>query len=123
MHGDCAGRLKAFNLKVPEIARLSSGEACLEKMPGVAYRYDVNAQAIHLNVSDEARVPLDFDMQRRLPAATHGQDLSAVLNYGLFATGGTNNYLTSTYPQYQGASASLDGHIFSKYGVSTNPSC
>ncbi len=109
--------LKAFNLKAPEIARQSSGELCLEKMPGVAYRYDVNAQAIHLKVSDEARVPLDFDMQRHLPAATHGQDLSAVLNYGLFATGGTNNYLTSTYPQYQGASASLDGHIFSKYGV------
>ena len=62
-------------------------------------------------------MPLDFDMQHHLPAATHGQDLSAVLNYGLFATGGTNDYLTSTYPRYQGASASVDGHIFSKYGV------
>ncbi len=110
--------LKEFKLNVPESALHASGWVCLEKMPGVTYRYDVERQSIYLKVSDEARVPLNFDARaRQLPQPTGGQDLSAVFNYALFASGGSNDYLASYYPQYQGASATVDGHIFSQYGV------
>ncbi len=109
--------LKEYRLKIPEIAMHVSGGVCLERMPGLTYRYDVSSQTIHLKVSDSARMPLDFDMRRRRPEPTKGHDLSAVLNYGLFAAGGTQDYGTNYYPQYQGASAGLDAHVFSQYGI------
>jgi outer membrane usher protein len=109
--------LKEFRLKVPAVARHTSGEVCLEKMPGVTYRYDVDSQSIHLKVSDEARIPLDFDMHRKRPDPAGGQELSAVVNYSVFATAGTQDYATNAVPQYQGASVNMDGRIFSQYGV------
>ena len=110
--------LREFNLKVPELALHASGGVCLERMPGVTYRYDVNSQSIHFRVADDARVPLDFDARsRHFSQPTGGQDFSAVFNYALFASGGTQDYWTSYYPQYNGASATIDGHIFSQYGV------
>jgi outer membrane usher protein len=109
--------LKEFKLKIPDTARHASGELCLEKMPGVTYRYDAASQSIYLKVSDDARVPLEFDARRSHAQPTGGQDWSAIFNYALFATGGTQDYWTSYYPQFQGASATVDGHIFSQYGV------
>ncbi len=109
--------LKEFNFRLPEGARHSSGGFCLEKMPGVTYRYDEAGQTIHLKVLDEARVPLEFDARWRRSETSGDQDLSAVFNYALFASGGTNDYLTTNYPQYQGVSASVDGRVFSQYGV------
>jgi outer membrane usher protein len=109
--------LKEFNLKIPDAAMHASGVVCLEKLPGVTYRYDVNAQNIHLKVSDDARVPLEFDAHRTRPDPTVGQDWSAVFNYALFASGGSQDISTNTYPQYQGVSATVDGHVFSHYGA------
>ena len=40
--------LKEFNLRTPDAAMHASGGVCLEKLPGVTYRYDVDAQNIHL---------------------------------------------------------------------------
>jgi hypothetical protein len=40
--------LKEFNLKVPDAAVHASGGVCLEMLPGVTYRYDADAQNIHL---------------------------------------------------------------------------
>ena len=109
--------LKEFNLKIPDAAMHASGGVCLEKLPGVTYRYDVDAQNIHLKVTDDARVPLTFDARRTRPDPTGGQDWSAVFNYALFASGGSQDITTNTYPQYQGVSATVDGHVFSQYGV------
>jgi outer membrane usher protein len=109
--------LKEFKLHVADAARHASGGICLEKMFGVTYRYDVASQSIHLKVTDESRVPLEFEVQRPHADPTGGQDLNAVLNYSLFASGGSQDYRESYYPQYQGVSASIDAHIFSKYGV------
>ncbi len=109
--------LKDYRLKIPDAARHSSGGVCLEKMPGVTYRYDVASQTIHLKIADDARIPLDFDLRRRRPDAAGDQQLSAVVNYGLFASGGTQDYGTSVYPQWQGVSGTVDGHVFSQYGV------
>ena len=109
--------LKEFNLKVSDAAMHASGGVCLEKLPGVTYRYDVDAQNIHLKVTDDARVPLDFDARRVRPDPTGGQDWSAVFNYALFASGGNQDISAATYPQYQGVSAAVDGHVFSQYGV------
>ena len=109
--------LKEFNLKIPDAAMHASGGVCLEKLPGVTYRYDVDVQNIHLKVSDEARVPLEFDAHRNRPDPTGGQDWSAVFNYALFASGGSQDVTTNYYPQYQGASATVDGHVFSQYGA------
>ena len=114
-----AADLKEFNLKVPESAIHPSGGVCLERMPGVTYRYDSASQSIYLKVSDDARVALNFDARSRRPQASSGEgaNLSAVFNYALFATGGTQDYMVNYQPQYQGASATVDGHIFSQYGV------
>ena len=109
--------LKEFNLKIPDATMHASGGVCLEKLPGVTYRYEVDAQNIHLKVTDDARVPLDFDARRTRPDPTGGQDWSAVFNYALFASGGSQDITTNTYPQYQGVSAAVDGHVFSQYGV------
>ena len=109
--------LKEFNLKVPEAAMHASGWVCLEKLPGITYRYDVDAQNIRLKVSDDARVPLEFDARRKGPQASVGQDWSAVFNYALFASGGNSDLTTNYYPQYQGVSATVDGHVFSQYGM------
>ena len=109
--------LKEFNLKIPDAAMHASGGVCLEMLPGVTYRYDVDAQNIHLKVSDDARVPLEFDARRTHPQPTTEQDWSAVFNYALFASGGSQDITTNYYPQYQGVSATVDGHVFSHYGV------
>ena len=109
--------LKEFNIKVPDAAMHASGGVCLEKLPGVTYRYDADAQNIHLNVTSDARVPLDFDARHIRPEPMAGQDLSAVFNYALFASAGSDDIASSTYPHYQGVSASMDGHVFSRYGV------
>ncbi len=109
--------LKEYRLKIPDAARHASGEVCLEKMPGVTYRYDVASQSIYLKVTDGARVPLDFSVHQKRPDPTGGQELSAVVNYGVFVTGGTQDYGTNAVPQYQGASINMDGRIFSQYGV------
>jgi len=113
--------LKEYRLRIPDSAMHVSGGVCLEKMPGLTYRYDASSQTIHFKVSDGARVPVDFNVRRRSPDPTADQDLSAVLNYGLFAAGGTQDYGTNYYPQYQGASAGLDAHIFSQYGTFEAP--
>ena len=109
--------LKEFNLKVPDAAMHANGGACLEKMPGVTYRYDAAAQNIHLKVSDDARVPLQLDARPDHALAAGGQDWSAVFNYALFASGASSNVDDNYYPQYQGVSATVDGHVFSQYGV------
>ncbi len=109
--------LNEFKLKIPDTARHPSGGLCLEKMPGVTYRYDAAAQTIRLKISDGARVPLEFDAQRQRPDPTSGQDLSAVVNYDLFASGGTQDYWANAYPQYQGVSGTVNAHLFSQYGV------
>ncbi len=111
--------LRGFNFKVPEVALHANGGVCLEKTPGLTYRYDVLSQTIHLKVSDDARIPLDFDAHERRQAPAGGQETSwnAVFNYALFASGGTQDYWTNYYPQYQGASATANGRIFSQYGV------
>ncbi len=85
----------------------------------VTYRYNSASQSIHLKVTDDARVTLAFDARSRRREASGGEstNLSAVFNYALFATGGTQDYTTSYLPQYQGASATVDGHMFSQYGV------
>ena len=71
-----------------------------------------------MKVSDDARVPADFEVRKSRPAVptTQNYPVSAVLNYSLFASGGTENYQYSYYPQYQGASATLDGRVFWQYG-------
>ena len=109
--------LKEFNIKVPDAAMHASGGVCLEKLPGVTYRYDADAQNIHLNVTGDARVPLDFDARHIRPEPMAGQDLSAVFNYALFASAGSDDIVTNLYPHYQGVSATIDGHVFSQYGV------
>ena len=109
--------LKEFNLKVPDTAMHASGGVCLQKLPGVTYRYDADAQNIHLKVTDDARVPLTFDARRTRPDPTGGQDWSAVFNYALFASGGSEDITTNYFPQYQGVSATVDGHVFSHYGA------
>ena len=109
--------LKELKLKIPEAARHASGGVCLEKMPGLTYRYDANTQSIRLRVSDDARIPLELDAQRHLPKPMGERELNAVINYSLFASGGTQDYGVNYYPQYQGVTGTVDGHIFSQYGV------
>src|ERR1700731_2036192 len=65
--------LREFDLKVPDEA-IHDGGICLERMPGVTYRYDAAGQTIHFAVTDEARVPLVLDARRRRPEMAPAQE-------------------------------------------------
>lgn len=109
--------LLQLNLKVPDSAAHKSGGICLEHMPGVSYRYDAKSQSIYLSVTDDARVPLIFDAhpsKRDLANSPSESNLSAIFNYTLFANFNSDDFKTA--PSYEGASAYLDGHLFSQYG-------
>ncbi|MGO9171613.1 MAG: fimbria/pilus outer membrane usher protein [Rhodomicrobium sp.] len=112
-----ADDLKQYNLKAPESAVHSGGGLCLEKMPGVSYRYDAPTQTIYLTVTDDARIPLAFSVRGPKPGSVvpnQEHNLSAIFNYALTANFGGDNL--GTLPNYQGVGASVDGHLFSDYG-------
>jgi outer membrane usher protein len=108
--------LREFDLKVPNEA-IHDGGICLERMPGVTYRYDAAGQTIHFAVTDEVRVPLVLDARRRRPEMAPAQEypVSAVFNYALFANANSDDLKTT--PSYQGVSATVDMHLFSGYGA------
>ncbi len=108
--------LREFDLKGPNEA-IHDGGICLERMPGVTYRYDAAGQTIHFAVTDEARIPLVLDARRRRPEMAPAQEypVSAVFNYALFANANSDDLKIT--PSYQGVSATVDMHLFSGYGA------
>ncbi len=111
--------LSNYRLKAPESALHSSGRVCLERMPGLTYRYDAPAQAIHLTVPDALRETLQIDARGAKSKAVptdSGPNFSAVFNYALTANFGTDDYTKNIIPAYQGAGAYFDAHFFTAYG-------
>jgi len=111
--------LSNYKLKAPQGALHPSGRICLDRMPGLNYRYDAQAQAIHLTVPDELRETLEIDAHGPKPKsieADPGANFSAIFNYALTGNFGSGDYNKSGIPSYQGAGAYIDGHFFTAYG-------
>jgi outer membrane usher protein len=113
------GDLSNYRLIAPDTALHAPGRVCLERMPGLTYRYDAPAQAIYLSVPDTLRETLIIDARGpkpKLSPSGAGPDFSAVFNYALTANFGSGDYTKDAVPEYQGAGAYLDAHFFSAYG-------
>lgn len=88
----------------------------LETVPGLLYRYDEAAQAIHFSVPPALRAAHDYDGAGPSVEGTPVKSaLGAVVNYDLFTSGlrGPSNPNIT----YQGASATLDARVFSSFGT------
>ncbi len=111
--------LSFYRLKAPENALHPSGGVCLERMPGLTYRYDAPTQSIHLTVPDELRETLEISARGEKPNVVKtdpGANFSAIFNYALTANFGTDDYARNIIPSYQGAAAYVDAHFFTEYG-------
>lgn len=107
--------LEELHLKVPD--RFAPQEdVALADLPGVSYRYDEARQTVDITVPDGGRLPQLYDLhgaQNHLPISQ--SSTGVVLNYLLFGGESARNVVTNW--QFQGASATLDGRLFSPYGV------
>jgi outer membrane usher protein len=107
--------LEALHLKVPE-QFAPEDEVPLAALPGVSWRYDEAKQSLDIAVADMGLLPQTYDLRgaaNRLPLTPPAT--GAVLNYLLFGGSGGKNIIANW--QFQGASATLDGRIFSPYGT------
>ena len=91
-------------------------QVVLESVPGLAYRYDETLQTIHLNIPTGLRATHEYE---GVSAVADGVPVKsatgAVLNYNLF----TSALRSTLNPNvsFQGASATLDGRLFSPLGT------
>ncbi len=108
--------LEELHLKVPERFG-AADEVALADLPGLSYRYDETRQIIEIAVADAGRLPRRFDLRGPLqPLPVAPSSTGAVLNYLVFGGAGGRNRILSNW-QFQGASATLDAHLFSPYGI------
>jgi outer membrane usher protein len=93
------------------------GWISLDGLPGVAFRYDEPAQAMHFTLEEAARAPREIDAggDAAEEAMEARSGFGGVLNYTLFASAG--GALLSDLTEFEGLSGSLEGRLFSPYGT------
>jgi outer membrane usher protein len=107
--------LEALHLKVPE-QFAPEDEVPLAALAGVSWRYDEAKQSLDIAVADVGLLPQTYDLRGAAnPLPVTPPATGAVLNYLLFGGSGGKNIIANW--QFQGASATLDGRIFSPYGT------
>jgi outer membrane usher protein len=89
----------------------------LNQLPGVSYRVDEAAQAIHINALDEARVPHIVDMRPQSggPIPPPQRSYGGILNYTLFAS--SDGAFWRDLKSFQGLSGAFDGRVFGPLGT------
>jgi len=89
----------------------------LEDIPGLRYVYDEPAQAIRLEAAQELLADRVYSARDPPPDEKPElrQGFGAVVNYDAYASGSART--AHLRPTYHGASVSLDGRVFSPYGV------
>jgi outer membrane usher protein len=120
MHDD--RRIAARQQELEEMGLNPQGHASpnklivLDELFGLTYRYDEPTQRIFITAPEELLVTKEYNLSHRpqstAPAPT---DYGAVLNYSLFASGGTKPDVQSV--AFNGATATLDGRVFTPYGT------
>jgi outer membrane usher protein len=119
---DSRHRLSAKRSELREIGLKVPGEGgdeelvALDGLAGVAYRYDEPSQRIWFTLDDAARVTRTYDARGNgnggPPASS---DTGLAVNYFLFA--GSQLPVYGYGLEFDGASLTLDGRMFSPYGV------
>ena len=107
--------LEELGIKVPGSGKPDDVIA-LDMAPGVVYRYDERTQTIHFTLGDDRREAHVYDLGaptgEALPVTS---GFGSVLNYGLFAS--QSLALDKGDLAFSGASATLDGRMFSPIGT------
>ncbi len=88
----------------------------LDDVFGLSYRYEESTQRIAITAPDELLLTKEYNISNRPTAPELAKtDYGAVLNYTLFASGTSS--LDARTVAFSGASASLDGRVFTPYGT------
>ena len=90
----------------------------LDDLPGLTYQYEESSQRISITAPDELLVTMEYDLSNRpekvVPAPS---GFGGVLNYNLFTS--ANSGQGSKFMAFSGASLTLDGRVFTPYGMFT----
>jgi outer membrane usher protein len=115
-------RISARQAELEELGLKPQGRASpdelivLDDLPGLTYRYEEQEQRISITTSDELRIRKSYDASGRseepIPVRV---DYGGVLNYTLFAA--STAQLTPGVFAFNGASATLDGRLFTPFGT------
>ncbi len=89
----------------------------LDRIAGLAYRYDEVKQAVEIEAPDALRLAKTFDASPRPEIAAAQASNGLVVNYTAFAEGSHN--LAKSQGAVDGGSLSLDARAFSKAGTLT----
>jgi len=114
--------LPAIGLKDPTAAVGSDGRVALSKLPGLSYDYDEQAQAIHLQVANELRLPRLISARgkpSRNAETPPSSAWGAVLNYDLYGSTATldERWWSFSEPHLSGL---FESRFFSPAGVLSN---
>jgi outer membrane usher protein len=112
-----AEELREIGLIAEKRAADSDGLVRLDRLPGVSYRFNEAAQAIHITAPDAARAPhiVDVRPQNAGSILDPQRSYGGVLNYTLFAS--SDGAFWRDLKTFQGLSGAFDGRVFSPYGT------
>lgn len=108
--------LEELGIKVPPTFQ-PADDVPLAAIPALTYRYDEVSQRIDIQLPQAGRLPKTYDAAARdrpSPMAVSA-GTGAVLNYTLF--GSSEGKQFGSFWRYPSLSASLDGRVFSPFGV------
>jgi outer membrane usher protein len=108
--------LSALGVKV-DGREPSSTLVKLSDVPTLTYKYDERAQRISIDIDSAYQRPHVLDVRSRdlIRPGTPQTDWGGVLNYDVFTA--ASNLIHSNAVSFSGASLTLDGRVFSPFGV------
>lgn len=91
----------------------------LDRYSGLSYQYDQVTQTIHLEISDQGRVPFVVNTQERPVARPTDTDATgALVNYTLFGSANASpREFISAWQTQSNFSAGFDARVFGSFGV------
>jgi outer membrane usher protein len=116
------GHLAARRQELVDIGLNPRGDASpdrvviLDDLFGLSYRYEESTQRLSITAPEELLITKEYDLRNAPPPPELAKtDYGAVLNYNLFASGASNADTRAV--AFSGASATLDGRVFTPYGT------
>ncbi len=105
--------LEELHIRVPESVTVK-GPVLLDNIPGLAYSYDEARQSLSITLPESGMIPRVYNARKTGEIPKAQSSFGAVLNYGL--TGSIYDNNSDLDFSFNGASAHLDGRLFSPYG-------
>ncbi|HEX4555601.1 MAG TPA: fimbria/pilus outer membrane usher protein [Xanthobacteraceae bacterium] len=116
------GHLAARRQELVDIGLNPRGDASpdrivvLDDLFGLSYRYEESTQRVSITAPEELLITKEYNLRNAPPPPELAKpDYGAVLNYNLFASGASNADTRAV--AFSGASATLDGRVFTPYGT------